>query len=1053
MKHRLFWTAEKVASRIALIRPLIQRRREPIPPFRYLALDRVAAEADLFSDFDDCECTIVEPGTYWGGWNINFVLESSLRVPSDWNDGPVALYLPLGEAGDIFNHPEALLYVDGRPLASADRYHHVIRLPDSLRDGRPHALRLLGWTGLSGWPPDPTAQTKLFMKECAVVQIDTATEAFVTLAQLALDVANELANERPEKHRILNALDAALLSIDTRDPLGADAFYATVPAALATLRTQLAEAGPPMDVDIVAVGHAHMDIAYLWQVAQTRRKCGRTYSNVLRLMEAFPDYRFSQDQPQLYKYTEEDYPEIFKAIRDRVADGQWEVMGGMWVEADCNVSGGEALVRQLLLGRSYFRKKFGDAETPVLWLPDTFGFCWSLPQLMKQAGLKWFVTNKVNWSQYNPMPAQITWWQGLDGTRVLAHFLTTPSVVQHLPFPTTYKAEMTAGEVFGSWRNFRQKETHNELLMAYGYGDGGGGPTEQLIANANALGRMPGTPRVRMGTVRSFFEGIERAGTEQLPVWADELYSEGHRGVLTSQARIKRSNRKCEALLHDAEFLAALASVKGKYDYPMQVFARAWELLCLNQFHDILPGTSLPEVFEDTLRDHAKIKSAAKGVLEDSMAAIAKTMRPETAIIAINPSPFPGMQVGLLETENVPGFLDLTTGEPLMIQPVEQGTLIELPEQTAYSVIAIGKGVVATTHRSTLMAENVAGQIVLENDLVRVHINPFGQVASVFDKEAEREVIASGTVGNELQAFEDRPLNWDAWDIDAFFEDRKDVVANAERLEVVESGPVRASVLIESTYRSSRITQRICLYNNTKRIDFATEVDWHETHTLLKVAFPVSVHSPTATYDIQWGNIQRPTHRNTSWDFAKFEVPAQKWADLSEGNYGVAILNDCKYGYDIRDNVIRLSLIKSATMPDPNADQGMHRFTYSLLPHTGDWRNGVPSAAYGLNDPVILQPVRGAQGNASALRFVATEKPNAVIETIKQAEDGNGMIVRLYEAERKRGPARLTFGFDVTAVRLCNLLEEDQEELVINDNRVALDLGPYELVSLRCIPA
>ena len=384
MKHRLFWTAEKVASRIGLIRPLVRKRHSPIPPFRYLAVEVPSVEADLDPAFDDRDWTTIEPDTYWGAWNTNFVLRSSFRVPAEWNDSPVALHLPLGKAGDIFTHPEALLYVDGQPLASADRYHHVIRLPDRLRDDRVHALTLHGWTGQSNWPPDPTARTKLFMKECAVVQIDTATEAFVTLAQLALDVAHELADERPEKHRILNALDAALLCVDTRDPLISDGFYETVPAALETLRTQLAEAGPPMEVNVVAVGHAHMDVAYLWQVAQTRKKCGRTYSNVLRLMEAFPDYRFSQDQPQLYKYTEEDFPEIFEAIRGRVADGQWEVMGGMWVEADCNVSGAEALVRQLLLGRSYFREKFGDAETPVLWLPDTFGFCWSLPQLMKQ---------------------------------------------------------------------------------------------------------------------------------------------------------------------------------------------------------------------------------------------------------------------------------------------------------------------------------------------------------------------------------------------------------------------------------------------------------------------------------------------------------------------------------------------------------------------------------------------------------------------------------------------------------------------------------------------
>ncbi len=1052
MTHRLYLTPEKIASRLALIRPLIHRRREPIPPFRFCTLPGPQAPAPLAPDHDDGDWDIIAPDSYWGSWNMDFVLRSTFRVPPDWNDRPVALHLPLGEAGDIFTHPEALLHIDGRAYASADRYHHEIRLPEEVRDGGEHALALHGWTGLSSWPPDPASRTRLFMRECSVVQIDEPTRTFEALAQMALGVYAELPDGQPARHRILNVLDAAIGALETRDPIASDAFYASVPGALEALRSGLADAGPPMDVDIVAVGHAHIDIAYLWTIGQTRQKTARTFSNVVRLMEDFPDYRFAQSQAQLYRYTEDDHPALFERIRETVAEGRWEVMGGMWVEPDCNLAGPESLVRQLMLGRRYFESRFGDVETPVLWLPDTFGFCWSLPQLMAQSGLRWFVTNKLSWGQYNPMPAQTTWWQGIDGTRVLAHFLTTPRDVQHLPFPATYKADMTAAEVFGSWRDYRQKEGHRTLMMAFGYGDGGGGPTRELIDKARILGDMPGTPRVRMGTIRQFFEGLEEHGTDSLPVWNDELYMEGHRGVLTSQAGIKRHNRKCEVLLHDAEFLQALACTAAGQGRPKATLDRAWELLCLNQFHDILPGTSIPEVFEDSERDYQEIRSLASEALDRALAAIAKTMEPEARVLAINASPFAGHRWGLLEGAADAALTDLATGQAVPTQPVEGGTLVELPPLPAYSVIGLGAGSDSAEPDTSVAATASDGGIVLENEVLRIAFGPDGLIAGIHDKELQRDVLQPGATGNQLQAFEDRPLNWDAWDIDAFFEDRGETLAGLERMEIIESGPLRAAVLLDRRYRSSRIRQEVRLHRTCKRIDFETTIDWHESHILLKAAFPVAILNPVATYDIQWGSIERPTHRNTSWDFAKFEVPAQKWADLSEGDYGVAILNDCKYGHDIRDGTLRLSLVKSATMPDPAADQGVHRVLYSLLPHGGDWRNGVPQHAYHLNDPVLLHPISGGAGRARGHALVSTDRRNAVIETVKWAEDGDGLIVRLYEGERSRGPVTIRFGFDLRSAERCNLLEEPGEALAIDGDRLTVSLKPFEIVTLRCRP-
>ena len=460
MKHRDRWTPQKINQRLELIQQLDYRQRHPVAPFKYTELAGPDVDPPVDPLLDDSGWQTVDYSAYWGTWMTDFALRTTFTDPVDWDrDSPVSLHLPLGEAGD-FSHPEALAYIDGAPYASADRHHHEILLPDRLHDGETHSLALHGWTGVGGWR-DGTQSTQLFMTDCSVVQIDLPTREFIAVARVALDVANLLDDNDPAKGKLLNALDAAFKILDTRDPLGTDAFYDSVPSALAALKEGVASAGEPMDVDIIGVGHAHIDIAWLWTVGQARRKVGRTFSNVLRLMEQYPKFKFTQSQPQLYQYCEEDYPEVFAAIKDSVKEGRWEVIGGTWVEPDCNAIGAESLARQFLLGRNYFRRHFGDVETPVLWLPDTFGYSWALPQLIVQDGMKYFITHKMSWNQYNHMPDQILWWQGIDCTKVLTHFLT--SVGQYggkfLPHATTYNAIVDAFEVLNTWQNFRSEGT------------------------------------------------------------------------------------------------------------------------------------------------------------------------------------------------------------------------------------------------------------------------------------------------------------------------------------------------------------------------------------------------------------------------------------------------------------------------------------------------------------------------------------------------------------------------------------------------------------------
>ncbi len=1064
MTHKIRWTAQKISQRLGLIQSRVYTNRAEIPPFRHVKLSGPMEPPPIATDVDDSGWDVIAPNSYWGEWLTDYALRTTFTVPAEWDSNvPIALFLPLGNAGD-FLHPESLIYIDGVAYAACDREHQEVRLPDWVRDGQPHQLTLHTWTG-GIWSGGHN--TQLFMQPCHVVQIHQPTRDFAVTARVALGVANKLDENTTARNHLLNALDDAFKVLDTRDPIGED-FYASVPEAHAVLREGIARAGSPLEVEVVATGHAHIDVAWLWTLGQTRRKAGRSFHTVLRLMEQFPEYHFTQSQPQLYEYVRQDYPELFEAIKQRVAEGRWEATGDMWVEADCNLSGAESLARQFLLGRHFFREHFGrGVSSPVLWLPDVFGYAWALPQLIKLADLDYFFTIKIGWSQYNRLPYDSFWWQGVDGTRVLTHFSPTPEPGS--AYASTYNATATAADVIGTWTNYRQKDLNGTekippLLMAFGFGDGGGGPTREMLENLREMTSFPGAPRVRQGHVGDFFRELETKAGEQLPTWNGELYLEYHRGTYTSQSRNKRANRKSEFLLHDAEFVATLASlIDPSYQYPSDTFRTAWRLICLNQFHDIIPGSSINQVYVESQEQYREIRALGEQARDSALDVLARSAGGD--VIVVNPTGFARSDLALF-----PGSFDEHTrvsfnnGEPFATQPVEGGLLVDLGTVEPLSVIALTTGQQPQASAELPASALVVSENLLENQYLRVELNADGDITRIYDKANEREVVPEGALANQFQLFEDRPMNWEAWDIDIFYDDKMWLADPAESVRVIEQGPLRATIEIKRRAMHSTYIQRISLSHNSPRLDFDTEIDWREKHTLLKVAFPVDILSPVATYEIQWGNVQRPTHRNTSWDWARFETCAQKWADLSEGGYGVSLINDCKYGHDIQNNVMRISLLRSPTHPDPKADQGQHRFSYSLLPHAGDWAATIPHA-YALNDPLIVysradgQPAAGDQQAVSATGvarqspFVAADKPNVVIETIKRAEDGNGVIVRLYESQRRRGPVTLHTSFPLASAHRVNLLEDDKEQLTVSGSSVALSLRPYEIVTLRLIPA
>lgn len=1034
-------TPQKIAAHLEQLAALIYPRRHLLAPFRYRRLPDASAVPPLAPDLDDRDWEIIAPPAYWGEWQADFVLHGGFQAPPGWDPAaPTALYLPLGEAAD-FSHPEALVYVDGRPLAGCDRHHQEIELPPGLCDGRAHSLALHGWTGMQRWNGSEPG-TRPFMRPCALVQIDPPTRQLLAAARTALEAANLLEESSLARVRLLEALDRLFQRLDLSQA-GCPEFYAALPAALAELRAGLAQAGPAQDAVVWAAGQAHIDVAWLWTLDQTRRKVGRTFHTVLRLMERFPNFTFTQSQPQLYEFVRQDYPELFAAIRRRVAEGRWEATGGMWVEADCNLCGGEALARQFLLGRAFYREHFGPgADTPVLWLPDTFGFCWSLPQLMRQAGMPYFTTIKLGWNQYNRLPYDSFWWQGLDGSRVLAHFAGKRECNLYL----------SPEAVMSAWQQYQPKEAYPGLLALYGYGDGGGGPTPAMLENLDEMAALPGLPRVQPGRAVDFFQDLETSAGERLPVWDGELYLETHRGVYTTQARLKRANRQSEFALHDAEFLASTAAVLAPgYAYPATALRQAWQTVCLNGFHDILPGSSIPAVNAQALDQYEAVLATAQGVCAAALEALSARLGGD--LLVANPTSFWRRDLAFWPGQLPPGMgLCRPGGEPVWTQPAEGGLWLAPGDLPPYSLTPL---ILCPAAPPPAGGELRATPTCLENSFLRVELDAAGDITRIYDRRQRRELLPPGAIANQFLAFEDRPLESDAWNIDLFYEDRCWPAAAAEAVRVVECGPLRAALEIRRRVRSSLVVQRIVLALDSPCLTFETHVDWREQHTLLKVAFPVAVLAPAATYEIPWGSIARPTHRNTSWDWARFEVCAQKWADLSEGGYGVSLLNDCKYGYDVHANVLRLTLLRSPTEPDPDADQGEHRFTYSLLPHAGGWEDGTPAAAYALNDPPRVHAAAPAAEPASCgpLTFIQCEPPGVIVETLKQAEDGQGLIVRLYESRRSRGPVTLTTTLPIAQAWRCDLLEQDQpagaDPLEIDGRCLRFNILPFEIVTLR----
>jgi alpha-mannosidase len=879
-------------------------------------------------------------------------------------------------------------------------------------------------------PREPLVET---VENAEVVVVDRDLKSLHYDLEFALSLLDSLEKDGPSFATLMRALNEVIniFRPDARD---------TIARSRKLIRETLGVLNGELKHTIVPVGHAHLDTAWLWPIEITKKKMAHTTATQLNLIDHYPEYVFAHSQASQYEWLEKEYPTLFKRVKEAIDKGQWEPVGSMWVEADCNLTGGEALVRQFLYGKRYFREKLG-YETQDMWLPDVFGYAAALPQILTKFNIKYFLTQKISWNQFNKFPHHTFWWQGIDGTRIWTHF----------PPADTYCGSCEPAEMLYSVKNYKDHTRADQSLYLFGFGDGGGGPTERHLELLRRGRLAPHFPEVSSAKTALDFFRESKARSRDLQTWVGELYGEFHRGTYTSQAANKRGNRYSEFLLRDAEYLAAFTEGFPK-GYPAAKLEEAWKLVLLNQFHDIIPGSSVREVYVDSLREYEKVSQMGGAIVEQSLKSIGSKL--DTGTMARPVALFqncvsPGQGEIPWTAEAVPQSL-ICGDETLAVQLVEAFGERKLVFQTPFAALeSVAVGDLADApppQRSRLKASSRR----IESAEWSIRFDGNGNILSIESLEDGTEFIEQGKLGNLFQFLEDKPLFWSAWDVDIYAQETALDLVKSESFEIVERGPVRVAAEIVKRFSNSTLRQRISI-GPTPGIRFDTEVDWHEEDKMLKVAFPVNVNAARATYEIQFGNVERPSHMNTSWDMARFEVCAQKWVDLSEGDQGVALLNDCKYGHDIHGNVIRQTLLKAPKAPDPEADMGLHRFTYVLLPHYGPYNYaGVVQAAYALNAPlrsVSLDPTPGINGALPP--FVHCDDRNIVIETVKKSEDGGDLIVRMYECHNSRGSAEFSCIREPKSAFLCDLEENAISEMEVVDGQVRFDYKPFEIITIR----
>ncbi|TAG08796.1 MAG: alpha-mannosidase [Verrucomicrobia bacterium] len=940
-----------------------------------------------------------------------------LTVPNSWRGREVHLR--------FHSSSEALIWSeDGKPLqglVAANwagptggpeeiRSHHVITR--KAKGGETAVFYVeAAITGLMGFGMTDTAPEKTDpgfvgqLKLCRIACFDREKwDLYHDLRTLG-----ELSRQLPDSHHLrMRAITAGnamanVLEMDDRQ---------TWPQARAIAADFFTKNQGARRFQVSAIGHAHIDTAWLWTIAETIRKCARSFVSQLRIAEQYPEHKFACSQAQQLAWVKHHYPSLFAEIGKAAKAGSFIPCGGAWIEPDCNLPSGESLIRQFLLGQRFYEREFGH-RCREFWNPDVFGYSAAMPQILKGVGIDFFLTQKLSWSQFNRPVSTTFMWEGLDGTAILTHF----------PPADTYNGTCEPAELLRAMDNHKDLERSNEGIYLFGFGDGGGGPTSEMLEKLRRCASLDGMPQVAIRGVSEFFERLEKDTQDPLR-WVGELYLELHRGTYTTQAANKRDNRRSEEALHDAEFLAALAYLAMGHAYPHEKITKAWELTCLNQFHDIIPGSSIHEVYQDSARDYAEIFSLTQSVRDEASSALyPKSKAKGKNITALNTLSWDRREV-----------LDLAGGPRIFTAP------------------AMGHEVQAASGAQPHIPVSVArsGKLwVLENGIIRAKIDAAGELVSFVDLASDRECIAASTTGNRLVLHDDLPLDWEAWDIEIYHLEKAESCVAAEPGSIILDDPRMAKIqFTRKVGKKSTLVQTIIMRAESNVLEFSNQCDWQESRKLLKVEFPLDVRSEFATYEVQFGHVRRPTHFNTSWDWARFEVCGHRWADLSEPDFGVALINDSKYGYSCHSHVLKLSLLRSPTAPDPYADRGQHHFRYGLMPHQGGPQaGGVVRAAAQFNQP--LQCLPSSQPCDESISYFRVSHPAVIVDTVKKAEDSEHLIVRLYESHGTRVKAELQSDWKILTAHVTNMLEDLQQPLEITDHGIPISMRPFEILTLR----
>lgn len=1035
----MFFTDRKLEARLY---ELASYRYRDIIPFESLfAKEDTAGVSNPEIPTSDACWDLMAVGERWSGRDRYLWLRKTMSVPKAWEGKKIVGIFDFGSTGGGNNSGfESMLYIEGKPYQGVDSNHKEAFF-DSNYAGKDLELVFRLWSGLEGGG-NPTPQEHR-INRADLAWLDEKVDDLFFMTRVILETLKVLNEFDPVVPQLRMALDKAYKLIDWSYP-GSEAFYESVHAADDLLNELIDSMDKNSLVKVKCVGHTHIDVAWLWRLKHTREKCARSFSTVLRLMEQYPEYTFLQTQPQLYEYIKEDYPEMFEKIKAKVKEGNWEADGGMWVEADCNLTSGESLTRQILVGGKFFREELGQ-EIKYLWLPDVFGYSWALPQILKKSGIPMFMTTKISWNQYNRMPHDTFKWRGMDGSEVLTHFITAPEPwSQPGSWFYTYNGHLTPKIVKGVYDAYSDKNLTDELLISFGYGDGGGGVNRDMLEYRRRVDKMPGLPSLKTSKAADYFKDLREKvenTDEYVHTWDGELYLEYHRGTYTSQAYNKKMNRYLENYYRNVEWLTAMDAInKGDIKEAKQdELTEGWKIILTHQFHDIIPGSSINEVYKDSHVNYEKAEAIAKEIEQSVFTNIMGAE--ESTWTVINNTNWERSDYAHIVTEAKGQFVD-ETGNVLKAQEAHNGYVVYVD-----NIPAMGWKVIKLVDNTSNSVENNTNVFtfadgIIETPFYHVELNEAGHMTSLVDKKADRQVLAKGAKANVIQMFEDKPLAHEAWDIDIYYQEKMREVTDLTRMEVTEKGPLHMVIRLEWNYMNTKIKQDMTFYVEDKRIDFKTWVDFRERKQLMKVAFPVDIRSTYATYDVQYGNVQRPTHWNTSWDWARFETVAHKWVDLSERNYGVSLMNDCKYGHDIKNNVIRLTLLKSATHPDTEQDQGEHEFTYSLLPHEGSWVDAdTEIRAYYLNNPL---KVEAGKAKEDAYSFLNIDNKYIEVDAVKRSEDGKTLVIRCHEYTGGKQKATITLDAKVKGWQESNLMEKPEGDHFTSET-ITLEFGPYEV--------